>query len=80
MTYNANTMNITLSCMPIAFAGLTDTSKEYSIHTVVPRETGLKRNKGKKAVAFYVLKAHIKTFSKSPLPTTHHLTHSHCGN
>lgn len=48
MTYKANTMNITLSCMPIAFAGLTNTSKEYSIHTVVPRETGLKRNQGGK--------------------------------
>lgn len=81
MTYKANTMNITLSCMPIAFAGLTNTSKEYSIHTVVPRETGLKRNEGKKAVALLcVLKVHIKTFSKSPLLTTHHLTYSHCGN
>lgn len=41
LTSKANTMNVTLSCMPIALAGLTNTSKEYSIHTVVPRETGL---------------------------------------
>lgn len=80
MTYKANTVNITLSCMPIAFARLTDTSKEYSIYTIVPRETGLKRNQEEKAVALCVLKVHMKTLSKSPLPTTHHLTHSHCGN
>lgn len=41
LTSKANTLSIAFSCMPIAFAGLTNTAKEYSIHPVVARETGL---------------------------------------
>lgn len=39
----ANTMNITLSCMAVAFTGLTDSSEKYSVHAVIAGKTGLQK-------------------------------------
>lgn len=41
LTCKANAMNITFSCMAMAITGLTNSSEEYSIHTVIAREAGL---------------------------------------
>lgn len=45
-THKADTMNIALSCMAVAFTGLTNSSKEYAVHTVIAREAGLQKKKG----------------------------------
>lgn len=42
-THKANTMNITLSCMAVAFTGLTDSSEKYSVHAVIAGKTGLQK-------------------------------------
>lgn len=38
-------MNVTLGCMPVALAGLTDSSKEYPVHSIIAREAGLQEKR-----------------------------------
>lgn len=40
-TGRANTMDVTLHCMAVALAGLTNASEEDSIHTIIARQAGL---------------------------------------
>lgn len=45
-THKTSALNITLSCMAMAFTGLTNSSEEYSVQAVIAREAGLQKKGG----------------------------------
>lgn len=45
-------MNVTLRGVAVALAGLTDSSKEYPVHSVIAGEAGLQEKEGQSVSVF----------------------------